>query len=259
MGIDVTALMEQPHDFGLIVDARSPREFAVDHVPGAINLPVLNDDEYAEVGTLHRRDPAAAYRLGVAYALVNMARTLRERADLFAQGRPTLVYCFRGGKRSKLWLDTLATCSLKADKLNGGWKAYRRWVNAQLQELPSLRLHVLGGKTGTGKTRLLSALARCGAQVLDLEGLAAHRGSLMGALPAITQPTQKWFDSQLLAELRRFEPGRPIWVEAESKRVGNLQLPDQLLASMRLLRVMPFAYKSGSKTLGTLRVTCPAW
>ncbi|RDI03597.1 tRNA 2-selenouridine synthase [Caldimonas thermodepolymerans] len=219
--------------YARVIDARSPHEYEEDHIPGAINLPVVDDAEYAEVGTLHRTDPHAAYLIGSQYALRNIARHVGE---VIARHRPSdrlLVYCFRGGKRSRIWAETLRTIGFRVDVLPGGWKNYRRWVRESLEQLPArLRFQVISGPTGCGKTRLLHALRDQGAQVLDLEGLAHHRGSLLGALPGDPQPSQKWFDSQLLDVLRRFDPARPVWVEAESKKIGNLQLPQALHDAM---------------------------
>lgn len=221
-------------DYALIVDVRTPKEYAEDHVPGAINLPVVTQAEYAEVGTLHRRDPHAAYLQGAQYALRNVARYI---AEVFAAHPPrtrVLVYCFRGGKRSQAFSDPLRTIGFHVDVLPGGWKAYRAWVRDELASLPPrLRWQVLAGSTASGKTRLLHALARAGAQVLDLEAIAAHRGSLLGGLPGMPQPPQKRFDSALLAQLRAFDPARPVWVEDESKKIGRLQLPDSLYAAIQ--------------------------
>jgi tRNA 2-selenouridine synthase len=220
--------------YDLIIDARSQREFEEDHIPGAINLPVVNNEEYAEVGTLHRTDPMAAYQIGVCYSLKNIARYLQEHVTSYNRKSRILVYCFRGGKRSRLWFDALDTIGYKVEKLKGGWKEYRRWVNGQLQAVPgNYRYIVLSGPTGCGKTRLLYALEQAGAQVLDLEGIAVHRGSVIGAVPGKTQPSQKLFDSRLLKKLSEFDPAKPIWVEAESKKIGERQLPDGLLAAMR--------------------------
>ncbi len=229
--------MESMYDFqsyDLIIDARSPREYEADHVPGAINLPVVDNDEYAEVGTLHRTDPMAAYLIGVRYSLNNISRHLGERLSAYDRKSRILVYCFRGGKRSRLWFDALDTIGYRVEKLKGGWKGYRRWVNEQLQTVPgNYRYIVLSGPTGCGKTRLLDALDKAGAQVLDLEGVAIHRGSVIGAVPGKQQPSQKFFDSLLLRRLSEFDPSRPIWIEAESKKIGNVQLPDALLEGMR--------------------------
>jgi tRNA 2-selenouridine synthase len=221
--------------YDLIIDARSPREYEEDHIPGAINMPVVNNEEYAEVGTLHRTDKMGAYRIGVRYSLVNIARHLEQDVSAYPDNARVLVYCFRGGKRSKLWMDALETIGYRVEKLKGGWKAYRRWVNEQLLEVPArYQYRVLSGPTGCGKTRLLYALSDVGAQVLDLEDIAAHRGSVLGALPDGTkQPSQKYFDTLLLKKLSEFDPAKPIWVEAESKKIGNVQLPDALLDTMR--------------------------
>jgi tRNA 2-selenouridine synthase len=228
------AIMYEFHSYDLIIDARSPREFEEDHIPGAINLPVVNNEEYAEVGTLHRTDPMAAYQIGVCYSLRNIARHIEQHLPSFGRKSKILVYCFRGGKRSRLWFDALDTIGYRVEKLKGGWKGYRRWVNEQLQTVPgNYRYIVLSGPTGCGKTRLLTALHAAGAQVLDLEGLAVHRGSVIGAVPGKEQPSQKLFDSMLLRQLTEFDPAKPIWVEAESKKIGERQLPDALLAAMR--------------------------
>lgn len=226
--------MDDLQSYDLIIDARCPREFAEDHIPAAVNFPVVNDEEYAEVGTLHRTDPMGAYQIGVQYSLLNIARHLAENICGYNRKSRILVYCFRGGKRSRLWFDALDVIGYRVERLKGGWKAYRRWVNEQLTSVPKkYRYNVLSGPTGCGKTRLLAALREAGAQVLDLEELAVHRGSVIGALPGRPQPTQKLFDSILLRELCSYSADRPIWVEAESKKIGNVQLPEALLVAMR--------------------------
>lgn len=225
--------------YQLVIDARSQREYAEDHLPNAVNLPVVDDDEYAEVGTMHRESTHRAYLIGVSYALKNIARAIEERVSQYPKDARILVYCFRGGKRSKLWFDALATIGYRVERLPGGWKAYRTWVREQLDAVPGrFTYHVLCGPTGCGKTRLLDALTAAGAQVLDLEALANHRGSLIGAIPGLTQPTQKWFDSLLLQKLRGFDPAQPIWVESESKKIGAIQLPMALMNAIRSARVL---------------------
>ena len=220
--------------YALVIDARSEREYAEDHVPIAVNLPVVDNDEYAEVGTTHRTDKHRAYLIGVSYALKNMSREIEQLVARYPKDARMLVYCFRGGKRSKLWFDALSTIGYRVDRLPGGWKAYRAWVRDQLAELPrKFRYHVLCGPTGCGKTRLLGALASAGAQVLDLEDIASHRGSLIGDLPGIEQPSQKWFDSLLVQKLGSFDPAKPVWVESESKKIGAIALPAALLEAMR--------------------------
>ncbi len=219
--------------FDLIIDARSPREFAEDHLPGALNLPVVFDEEYAEVGTVHRTDPMRAYQIGVTYSLRNIARHLELPFFRTSRRASILVYCFRGGKRSKLWTDALETIGYKVQRLPTGWKGYRNWVRETLEEMPTqLQLNVLSGPTGCGKTRLLLALREAGAQVLDLEALASHRGSIIGAIPGRAQPSQKLFDTLLLAEMSRLDLAKPVWIESESKRIGRVQLPTALFDRM---------------------------
>lgn len=226
-------------DYSLVIDARSPREYAEDHVPGAVNLPVVDDAQYAEVGTRHKSDKHGAYLIGVEYSLRNIADQIKPLISRYGEADRFLVYCFRGGKRSRLWADNLRTIGFQVDVLAGGWKRYRQWVRESLDALPArLTYRVLAGPTGCGKTRLLAALAAQGEQVLDLEALAAHRGSLLGDLPGVPQPTQKSFDSLLLHVLRRFEASRPVWIEAESKKIGNLQLPESLFDCMHRSEVI---------------------
>lgn len=219
--------------YALVIDARSPHEYDEDHIPGAVNLPVVDDVEYAEVGTTHRTDKHAAYLIGVEYSLRSIAEQIRLLISKYGPKDRFLVYCFRGGKRSRLWADNLRIIGFQVDVLAGGWKNYRRWVRAGLEELPkAFSYRVLCGPTGCGKTRVLHELARQGHQVLELEGMARHRGSLLGELPGEAQPTQKLFDTILLDTLRQFDPGRTVWLEAESKKIGNLQLPMSLYEAM---------------------------
>lgn len=221
--------------FDEIIDARSPAEFAEDHIPGAINLPVLDDEERARVGTLHKQVSAfAARKVGAALVSRNIARHLESvLADRPRDYRP-LVYCWRGGNRSGAFVTVLRAVGWQACQLEGGYKAYRRHVLAELASLPQrYRFRVICGPTGVGKSRFLKALAECGAQVLDLEDLAAHMGSVLGADPRRPQPPQKLFETRVWQALRGFETGRPVYVESESKKIGNLHTPEPLLARMR--------------------------
>jgi len=236
--VDTSSLAPLPFEqYALIIDARSPHEYAEDHVPGAVNLPVVDDAEFAEVGIRYKTDPHAAYLIGAQHSFRNLSR---HTVDLISHYMPSdrfLVYCFRGGKRSALWASNLRLIGFQVDVVPGGWKRYRNWVRESLAVLPQrFEYRVLCGPTNCGKTRLLQALARQGEQVLDLEGLAKHRGSLLGDLPGEPQPTQKFFDTLLLDALRRFDPARPVWVEAESRKVGRLLVPDELTAAMRRAR-----------------------
>ncbi len=217
------------------IDVRSPSEFAIDHLPDAANHPVLDDVERVHIGTMHAQDSAfAARRTGAAIVARNIAAMLE---GAFA-GKPRewtpLVYCWRGGQRSRSLVHILNEIGWRAAQLEGGYRAYRRHVVAQLGTLPGrFRYKVICGLTGSGKSRLIAALAAVGAQVLDLEGLARHRGSLLGDLPGDPQPSQKSFESGLLAALDAFDRARPVYVESESKRIGSLQIPEALLAAMR--------------------------
>lgn len=222
-------------EFDEVVDARSPAEFAEDRVPGAVNLPVLDNDERARVGTLYKQvSPFDAKRLGAALVSRNIAVHLeRHFADKPKQYRP-LVYCWRGGSRSGSLTHVLRSIGWQAAQLEGGYKAYRAAVLAELDLLPArLSFIVLCGPTGVGKSRFLRALGDLGAQVLDLEALAAHMGSVLGAYPDRPQPSQKYFESLVWAAMRRFDPARPVYVESESKRIGNLHTPETLLRRMR--------------------------
>lgn len=221
--------------FDEIIDARSPGEFLEDHIPGAINLPVLNDDERIQVGTLYKQiSNFAAKKAGAPLVWRNIARHLDTHfADKPKTWHP-LIYCWRGGSRSGSLAYVLQQIGFNAQQLDGGYKAYRRGVLSDIALLPQRhRFLVISGPTGSGKTRLLQSLTRLGGQVLDLEKLALHRGSLLGALPDQAQPNQKSFESAIWHALRNFDPGRPVFVESESKRIGALCVPDALINQMR--------------------------
>ncbi len=218
-----------------IIDTRSPAEYAEDHIPGAINLPVLDDAERAQVGTLYKQVSAFdAKKLGAAMVARNIARHLDTHFTKQPKGYRPLIYCWRGGSRSGAMTHILRSVGWQAMQLIGGYKAYRTRVITDLASLPeALSLKVVCGPTGVGKSRFLRALREAGAQVLDLEDLAAHMGSVLGAYPDRPQPSQKFFDSLIWEQLRRFDPSRVVFVESESKKIGNLHTPDALLACMR--------------------------
>jgi len=220
--------------FDEIIDTRSEGEFAADHVPGALSCPVLNDEERARIGTIYKqRSPFEARKLGSALVSGNISRHLHERfLDRPRAWRP-LVYCWRGGQRSAAFAHVLSEIGWDTGRLEGGYRAYRRTVVSDLQTLPhAFAWRVVCGLTGTGKSRLLRELRLAGAQVLDLEALAAHRGSVLGNLPGEPQPPQKLFESRLWSELKRLSPERPVYVEAESRRIGSLGVPESLIAAM---------------------------
>ncbi|MEM6618397.1 MAG: tRNA 2-selenouridine(34) synthase MnmH [Pseudomonadota bacterium] len=219
--------------FDDVIDVRSPSEFAEDHLPGAINLPVLSDAERARVGTIYKQESQfLARKIGAALVFANAARHLETAlADRPGAWRP-LVYCWRGGQRSGSFSWMLREIGWRAETVAGGYRSYRRLVVGALYDAPlPHRLVLLGGYTGTAKTDLLARLPARGVQVLDLEGLARHRGSLLGAGPD-PQPSQKSFESALAAGLRACDPARPVVVEAESSRIGRVTLPPAFWAAM---------------------------
>jgi tRNA 2-selenouridine synthase len=222
-------------EFDEVIDVRSPSEFAEDHVPGAVNCPVLDDAERAAIGAMYKQvSPFDAKKRGAALVAKNIARHIDEQFAAHGRGWRPLVYCWRGGKRSGAMAHILAEIGWHAAQLEGGYRAYRREILAQLAGLPrKFRYRVVCGATGSAKTRLLQALASAGAQVLDLEDLASHRGSVLGNLPEQAQPTQKMFDSLVWDSLRKLDSDKTVYVEAESKKIGQLQVPDALLACMR--------------------------
>ena len=215
------------------MDVRSPSEYAEDHIPGAINCPVLHDAERARVGTLYQQSPFEAKKIGAALIAHNIARHLEGIwLDKPRTWHP-LIYCWRGGQRSAAMAHILRQVGFAAERLEGGYKSYRRHVREQLLALPAkFSYRVLCGLTGSGKSRLLAVLQQAGAQVLDLEEIARHRGSVLGDMPGEAQPSQKGFDSLLLARLETFDPARPIYVESESKKIGVLRVPDALIQTM---------------------------
>ena len=221
--------------FDTIIDVRSPAEFAEDHLPGAINCPVLDDDERARVGTLYKQvSPFDAKKVGAALVAKNIARHIETQFMDRPRDWKPLIYCWRGGNRSGAMTHILGKIGWRAEQLEGGYKNYRRQVNLALAEWPQqFTYRVVCGTTGSGKSRLLQTLATSGAQVLDLEQLAAHRGSVLGHLPTEPQPSQKAFESRIWQTLRHCNPEQVIYVESESKKVGNLRVPDALMERMR--------------------------
>lgn len=221
--------------FEVLIDARSPAEFALDHIPGAINCPVLDDEERRIVGTLYKQTGAfEARRVGGAMVAANLARHLTEKFADHPKGWRPLVYCWRGGLRSGSMVTWLRMVGWDAQQLAGGYKAFRAEVVRRIEALaPQLELRVVCGPTGSAKTALLHALAAEGAQVLDLEGLARHKGSVLGDVPGVAQPSQKRFETALATQLAGFDLSRPIFVESESRKIGQMAVPTVLLERLR--------------------------
>lgn len=233
--LPAAAVLAQLDKFDTVIDARSEGEFALDHLPGAVNWPTLNDEERKLIGTLYVQvNQFEAKKRGAAFAARNIATHIER--DVIAkpkEWRP-LAYCWRGGKRSGSLSLVLDQIGFRVTLVEGGYKAFRAAMLVDIADRVSqLNFQVVCGTTGSGKTRLLQALAAAGAQVLDLEALASHRSSVLGALPGRPQPSQKRFDTLVWDTLRRFDPQRPVFVESESKKVGNVAVPVSLVERMR--------------------------
>jgi tRNA 2-selenouridine synthase len=218
-----------------IIDVRSPAEFAEDHIPGAINCPVLDDAQRIEVGTLYKQvSPFEAKKIGAALVSENIAKHLKERFLDRPKSWKPLIYCWRGGDRSGSMTTVFKSIGWHTGQLDGGYKAWRSHVIARLDALPGqFRFIVIGGATGSAKTRILQAIGNLGEQILDLEALANHKGSVLGVLPDSPQPSQKAFETALLKALAELDPARPIYVEAESRKIGNLHVPEAMIARIR--------------------------
>ena len=224
-----------PGAFSCIIDARSPAEHAHDHLPQALNWPSLTDEERVRVGTIYKQVSAfEANKVGAALVAANIAKHLQEHVMQLPKQWQPLVYCWRGGKRSGSLALVLGQIGFKVWLIEGGYKAFRAAVVQDTATLSAgFQFQVIAGPTGSGKTRLLHALAKQGAQVLDLEALAQHRSSVLGRIPGQAQPSQKHFDMRVWQQLRQFDPSRTVFVEAESKKVGNVSIPEALVQAMR--------------------------
>ncbi len=260
------ATVAQLAGFDEIIDARSPGEYEDDHLPGAMSCPVLDDEQRARVGTLYKQSsPFAARKIGGVWVAQNIATHIER---LFLEKprdwRP-LVYCWRGGQRSGAFTHILRQIGWDAQRLEGGYKAWRRHVLEGLATRPQyFRYRIVGGATGSGKSRLLEALASQGAQVLHLEEFAGHKGSVLGQLPNTIQPSQRMFESRIHQALSCFCADRPVFVEAESRRIGSVQLPDTLLAMIRAAPVLHIEATTAARIDFLLRdynyfLADPAW
>lgn len=219
--------------FDALIDVRTPAEFAEDHLPGAISLPVMSDAERAEIGTLYKQvSPFLARKRGAALVARHAAAHLEgPLADHPGAWKP-LVYCWRGGQRSGSFASILHQIGWRVDTVAGGYKSWRALVVEALYDRPMpCPVVVLDGNTGSAKTEVLNLLPGLGVQILDLEGLARHRGSLFGAMPG-GQPSQKAFEGALAQQIAALDPTRPVVVEAESSKVGDCRVPPQLWKAM---------------------------
>jgi len=249
-----TANLSQLDEFDAIIDVRTPAEFIEDHIPGAINCPVLSNEERITVGTLYKQvSPFEARKVGAALVARNIAKHLETTFSNYPKSWCPLVYCWRGGQRSGAMSVVLRQVGWSAHKLDGGYKTYRHHVLAELEEIPlKLKLRVICGATGSGKSRLLRVLAESGRQVIDLEKLAKHRGSVLGGWPDQVQPSQKWFDSQLLQVLQSFDLSCPVYIEAESNKIGRILLPDSLVSTMHKSECVLLETENSARIAGLL-------
>jgi tRNA 2-selenouridine synthase len=233
--LPASTAMAQLSRFDAVIDARSEGEYALDHLPGAQNWPSLNNEERITIGTLYKQvNPFEAKKRGAALVARNIARHIETRALDHPKHWKPLVYCWRGGNRSGALATILSAIGFHVTLIEGGYKAWRQAVLEDTpQQVARLHFRVVCGPTGSGKTRLLHALARAGAQVLDLEDLAQHRSSVLGLVPGQAQPSQKRFDGLVWQALQGFDANQPVYVESESKKVGNLRVPDSLMDAMR--------------------------
>jgi tRNA 2-selenouridine synthase len=233
--LSATEAIARLAEFGAVIDARSESEFALDHLPGAVNWPVLNDAERHAVGFEYKQvSPFAARKRGAALVARNIALHVETKVAALERDWKPLVYCWRGGQRSGSLSLVLDQIGFTVHVVDGGYQAFRRAVIAELEDRPAtLTWRVVCGRTGSAKSRLLQALSAQGAQVLDLEGLACHRGSVLGPMPGQPQPSQKAFETQLWQALRGFDAARPVFVEGESRTIGRLRVPEPLLEQVR--------------------------
>ena len=233
--LNAAEVLAQLGSYDTIIDARSEGEIALDHLPGAVNWPTLNDEERVLIGTMYVQvNQFEAKKRGAAIAARNIASHIERHVIDKARDWKPLAYCWRGGKRSGSLSLILDQIGFRVTLVEGGYKAFRA---AMLLDIPRqvarLNFKVVCGTTGSGKTRLLQALASAGAQVLDLEALASHRSSVLGAIPGQPQPSQKRFDTMVWDALRKFDPAGVVYVESESKKVGNVAIPTALVERMR--------------------------
>jgi len=222
--------------FGSIIDVRSPAEFTKGHIPGAVNIPIFNNLERAKVGTVYKQQSREeAIALGLEIVGPKM-ESFTKQARQQAQNGMLNVYCWRGGMRSEKMAWLFETVGLQTKVLQGGYKAYRHYLHEQFTNLK--HLVVLQGPTGSGKTLILQALEALGEQVLDLEGLAHHKGSAFGGLGETPQPTTQQFQNNILAAIAQFDFNRTVWVESESVTIGRVYLPETLWQQMNKARIL---------------------
>ena len=260
--ITATDALTQLAGFDAIIDARSESEHAEDRLPGAVNWPVLNDAQRADIGTQYKQvSPFDARKRGAVMAARNIASHIETHAAELQRSWKPLVYCWRGGQRSGSLAQVLGEIGFQVHVLEGGYREFRRAVLVELETMPAqFSFRVLCGRTGSAKSRLLQTLAAQGGQVLDLEGLACHRGSVLGPEPGLPQPSQKAFETAVWQTLRNLDPAQPVFIEGESRTIGRLRVPEKLLEALRpWLRECSFCCRITPTSSLTPRASAPAW
>lgn len=228
--IPVSELLHLP-EMPILLDARSEGEFNQGHIPGAISFPILNNEERKEVGTCYKqKGHQKAVVLGYKLVGPKFPDYLEQAYKRFGQNE-IYIHCWRGGLRSQIMGNLLSSAGFRVNLIKGGYKTYRHEVLNYLAS--SFEFKVLGGYTGSGKTLVLIEMEKHGAQVLDIEGLASHRGSAFGNFGLAPQPTQEQFENRVYAQLKKFDPGKPVWIEDESRLTGKLQIPDKVYEGIR--------------------------
>jgi tRNA 2-selenouridine synthase len=248
--ITAAQVVQTISSFDAVIDARSPGEYGLDRLPGAANWPSLSDEERILVGTAHKQLSAfEARKMGAAMVARNVAKHIESNCQTLTKNWKPLIYCWRGGKRSHSLALILGQIGFDVHLIEGGYKAFRSDMLLDLAALATrFNYRVICGPTGSGKTRLLQALEQAGAQVLDLEKLAQHRSSVLGHEPGQEQPTQKQFDMRIWETLKGFSnPNQPVYVESESKKVGNVAIPDNLILAMRAGRCVRLEVPTASR------------
>jgi tRNA 2-selenouridine synthase len=235
MKSSITADILERSSFDEIIDVRTPAEYADDHIPGASNCPVLSDEERVIVGTMYKQaSPFEAKKVGAALIAKKIAAYIESEFKDKPKNWNPLIYCWRGGKRSGSMAHILRQIGWNAQILDGGYKSYRKEVVTKLNSLPQQFSYVvITGQTGSAKSRVLEKINHLGAQVLDLEQLAIHKGSILGNIPNTPQPSQKMFETKLIQALEKLDTSKLVFVEAESRKIGSLHVPDVLLETIR--------------------------
>lgn len=220
----------------LLIDTRSEKEYEKAHIPGAVNIPILNNEHRHIVGTIYKEEGRQAAVMKGFELVGPLFKEKMEMALQLAEGREVFVYCWRGGMRSNILAWLLQMAGLRVTLLKGGYKTFRHWALEQIHR--PYRLLILGGKTGSGKTEILSQLHKAGEQVIDLEGLAHHKGSAFGLLGMPPQPSQEHFENKLGLALNEINPLETLWLENESRLIGRIVLPPVLFEAMRISKVL---------------------